>query len=115
MTGAAQLESLLAICPGATEKHEASYRFVFLPKLKIQVGEQIKVMDALLATTSHSGYATRLFLSDQVTERPTIDGQAANWSQHQVLGKNWWTWSWRDVSADLPWIQILLSHLRALQ
>lgn len=109
------MAALLAICPGATEKHEAGYRFVFLPALKVPVGERVLVMDALLAVTSHSGYSTRLFLAEQITERPTINGQAANWSCHQILGRNWWSWSWRDVEPTLPWIQILHAHLGALK
>jgi hypothetical protein len=115
MSSVAQIESLQAACPGATEKHEAGYHFVFLPQLKVPVGDQVKVMDALLALTSHSGYATRLFLNEQIAERSTINGQPANWTEHQILGKNWWTWSWRDIPTNLPWIQILLAHLRALQ
>lgn len=115
MSAPSQLGSLIAVCPGASEKHEAGYHFVFLPGLKVEIGSNVKVMDSLLALTTHSGYTTRLFLSEQITERPTIAGNAANWSQHQILGRNWWTWSWQGVRADLPWIQILLAHLRALK
>lgn len=109
------MAALLAICPGATEKHEAGNRFVYLPALKVPIGERVFVMDGLLAVTSHSGYSTRLFLAEQITERPTINGQAANWTSHQILGRNWWSWSWRDVESNLPWIQILHAHLRALK
>ncbi len=109
------LASLQAVCPGAQEKQEAGYRYVYLPQLKVPVGEHIKVLDALLAITGESSYPTRLFLAEQISERQTIGGQAANWSQHTVLGRGWWTWSWRDVPVTLPEVQILLSHLRALQ
>jgi hypothetical protein len=115
MSGSEQLTSLHAVCKGATEKYEAGYQFVFLPQIKIAVGDQVKVMDALLAPTTHSGYTTRVFLSEQITERPTIGTQAANWSQHHIFGKNWWTWSWQGVTADLPWVQILIAHLSALR
>lgn len=110
-----QLDGLLALCPGAKEKQDAGYRFVFLPQLKVEVGETVKVMDALLALTAHSGYSTRLFLDEQIGERPTISNQPANWSQHHILGRNWWSWSWQGVPAELPWIQILIDHLRALR
>lgn len=109
MSTAAQLESMQAVCAGAVVKQEANYEFVFLPSLNVQVGDQIKVMDALLAVKEHSGYMTRLFLAEQITER------SLNWTQHQIFGKNWWTWSWQNVPATLPWIQILLDHLRALK
>ncbi|MEQ1597230.1 MAG: hypothetical protein ABL985_19280 [Casimicrobium sp.] len=115
MTVAAQLDSLKAVCPDASEVHEAGSCYVHLPQLSVPVGDQVKVMDALLAVTLHSGYSTRLFLSEQILERPTIGTQAANWTQHQILGKNWWTWSWQGVPANLVWIQILLAHLKALK
>lgn len=115
MSGPGELSSLLQLCPGAAEKHEAGFRFVLLPQLKVEVGETVKTLDALLAVTLHSGYSTRLFLTEQISERSTIGGNSANWSNHQILGRNWWTWSWNGVSADLPWIQILLAHLRALK
>lgn len=115
MTNNGQLLTLLTICPEACERNEADTRFVSLPNLKVEVGANTKVLDALLAVTSHSGYVTRLFLSEQITERPMIGSMAANWTMHQILGRNWWTWSWRDVSESLPWIQILHCHLRALK
>lgn len=115
MNSGGQLESLQAVCPGAAEKHEVGYHFVYLPQLKVPVGDELRVMDALLALTNPSGYVTRLYLAEQITERPTIDGQPANWTLHQILGRNWWTWSWQGVEASLPWIQILLAHMKALK
>jgi|SRR6185312_2710716 len=109
------LASLKAVCAGAEEKQEAGHRYVYLPQLKVPVGGVVKVLDALLAITGESGYPTRLFLAEQITERQTIGDKPANWSQHSVLGRSWWTWSWRDVPVTLPEVQILLSHLRALQ
>lgn len=115
MTCDGQLSTLLTICPEACERNEAGYRFVSLPKLKVEVGSTTKVLDALLAVTAHSGYATRLFLSEQIFERTSIGSMPANWTTHHILGKNWWTWSWRDVSESLPWLHILNSHLKALK
>lgn len=110
-----QLSTLLAICPDAQVLEEAGLRFVSLPKLKVEVGNEVKVLDALLSVTQHSGYTTRLFLSEQIAGRSTICGNAANWSTHQILGRNWWTWSWQGVPGDIPWSQILVAHLRALK
>lgn len=115
MSGDGELGGLLTLCPGAIEKHEAGCRFVFLPQLKVEVGGSVKPMDALLAITAHSGYTTRLFLAEQIGERPTISGNPANWTLHQIFGRNWWTWSWQGVSAELPCIQILLAHMRVLK
>lgn len=109
------LASLKAVCQGAEEKHDAGHRYVYLPELKVPVDGEVKVLDALLAITGDGGYPTRLFLADRIAERQTIGGNPANWTQHTVLGRSWWTWSWRDVPVTLPEVQILLSHLRALK
>jgi hypothetical protein len=115
MTCNGQLSTLLTICPEARELNEAGYRFVSLPKLKVDVGSVTKVLDGLLAVTSHSNYSTRLFLNEQLIERPMIGSMPANWTMHHILGRSWWTWSWQGVPEHLPWIQILNCHLKALK
>lgn len=110
-----QLSTLLTICPDACERNEAGYRFISLPRLRVEVGATTRVLDALLAVTSHSNYSTRLFLSEQIIERQQIGAMAANWSMHHILGRNWWTWSWQGVPSDIPWLLILRSHLKALK
>lgn len=109
------INALKALSPGATAHSEAGYQYVFLPKLKVQVGNETRQLDALLCTCAHSGYPTRLFLEQQVAERQTIGPHPANWSHHVILGKSWYSWSWTGVSADLPAVQILLAHLKALK
>ena len=103
------------MCPNASEMMEAGCRYVYLPQLKVNVGDQVKVLDALMVLGEHSGYPTRLFLSALISERSSIRGQAANWTQHFILGRQWWSWSWKGVQSDLPWMQILLGHLEALR
>lgn len=115
MTSDGQLSTLLTICPEACERNEAGYRFVSLPRLRVEVGSTSRVLDGLLAVTSHSNYSTRLFLSEQITERQKIGDMAANWTMHHILGRNWWTWSWQGVPSDIPWLHILRSHLKALK
>lgn len=115
MSEVALLGALQAVCAGAVERDEAGYKYVFLPKLKVKVGDDVKALDALLCLSAHSGYPTRLFLESQIVERPTITGHPANWTIHSILGRNWWSWSWTGVSADLPGVQVLLAHLKALQ
>lgn len=107
--------ALAAVCTGAKVLNEAGYKYVYLPKLKFKVGGEVKCLDALLCASAHSGYPTRLFLEAQIIERPQINGMPANWTNHVILGRNWWTWSWTGVPADLPAVQILLAHLKALQ
>ena len=42
------LDALKALSPGVTQYTEASYRYVYLPKLKIQIGDDTRELDALL-------------------------------------------------------------------
>ena len=109
------LDALKALSPGVTQYTEASYRYVYLPKLKIQIGDDTRELDALLCVCAHSGYPTRLFLEQQIPERQMIGSSPANWTNHVILGRSWWSWSWTGVSADLPAPQILLAHLKALK
>lgn len=101
--------SLSAACADADVHDEAGVTYYFLSQLKVRVGDELHVMDALLCTTTHSGYTTRLFL-----ERP-ISGRGSNWTVHQILGRPWHTWSWQGVPADLTPVQILLAHMDALR
>lgn len=109
------LDALKVLCPGATLYTEASYRYVYLPKLKVKVGNDTRELDALLCLCAHSGYPTRLFLEQQLTDRQTIGAHPANWTNHVILGRTWHSWSWTGVSADLPAVQMLLAHLKALK
>src|ERR1051326_4762778 len=101
------MSELRAICTRAREIIEAAIHYIYLPKLKLPSAPA--VVDGLLCVQQHSGYATRLFLSAEVP------GKGSNWSSHQILGRTWYTWSWKDVSADLRPIEILSGHLRALR
>ncbi len=89
--------------------NEGGIGYIFLPQIKILVAGTYRVLDALLCPGLHNGYTTRLFLSAPVPER------GANWTQWQLLGRTWHTWSWQNVPANLPLMQIVLEHLRALR
>lgn len=80
------------LCSGAVLKSEGGADFVYLPGLKVPVGANVEVRDALLSLKAHSGYASRLYLSSP------ISGRGDNWTTHTVLGRAWHTPSWRDVS-----------------
>lgn len=99
------LAELRQVCPGATLKTEAGLGFVDLPGLKIAVGNEIAVRNALLTLQAHSNYASRLFLSQP------IPGRGSNWTTHTVLGRSWYTPSWKDVAPGRP-IEMLLQHLK---
>jgi hypothetical protein len=101
------LAELRQVCPGASLKTEAGQSFVDLPDLKIPVGADIVVRDALLTLQGHSGYASRLFLSQSIAAPRT-----QNWTTHTVLGRAWHTPSWNNVPPGHP-IEMLLQHLKA--
>lgn len=103
------LESLLASFPDAKVMPEGGIEYLYLPKLTFPSGASALKMDALLCPQRHGGYLTRLFL-----ERP-VPGKGANWTTHYILGKAWHTWSWNNVAAESPVLEILGSHLRALR
>jgi hypothetical protein len=102
------LAELRQVCPAASIKSEAGQNFVDLPGLKISTGKEFVARDALLSLQGHSGYATRLFLSQP------IDDRGANWTVHNVLGRTWHTPSWKDVTPGRP-LEMLLQHLKVYQ
>ena len=107
-----RLASLRDISPQASLKTEGGNEYVYLPKLKFQVGAVNKELDALLCLTAEGAYLTRLFLAEPLPERPTVHG--AGWATRTILGRTWHTWSWKDVPATPSLIQALLDHVRAL-
>jgi hypothetical protein len=101
------LAEVRQVCPGASLKSEAGQSFVDLPGLKIPVGGAIVERDALLTLQAHSGYTSRLFLSQPV-EAP----RTQNWTMHTVLGRAWHTPSWNYVAPGRL-VEMLLQHLKA--
>jgi hypothetical protein len=109
MVAADQLQELTDLCGEVRELSEGGRVYLHLPKLKLPSGCVPAEVEALLCLQEHSGYPTRLFLSQPVS------GRGANWSVHHVLGRPWHTWSWNNVSAQLRPAAILAEHLRALR
>jgi hypothetical protein len=103
-----QLASLRQICPGAKLLTEGGKPVVVLPDLQFQAAGTAAKMTLLLVPFEHSNYKTRLFFEKQ------IEGRGQNWNQHRVVDQQWWAPSWQGVSADLPWTEMLLAHLRCV-
>ncbi len=103
-----QLDELVCQCDRVDIHTEGQNHFILLSNLQFETDGKTVTMDALLCPSSHTGYATRLFLSEQILNRGN------NWNQHQILGRNWFTWSWRDISESQRLAQILAGHLKAL-
>lgn len=109
MSTSDDLAPLRAICSQPAAMVEGGTSYIFLPQIKVLAAGVTVVMDALLCPGPHNGYTTRLFLS------AAIPARGANWTQWQIFGRTWHTWSWQNVPANLPLIQIVLEHLRALR
>lgn len=101
------MNELRVVVPGAQEMIEAGITFIHLPELKLPCAPG--TVEALLCIQQHSGYTTRLFLSQPV------GGKGANWSTHQIFGRTWHTWSWNNVPANIRPAQILRGHLDAFK
>jgi hypothetical protein len=104
-----RLSPLQCLCETARALQEGGLDYIHLKNLKIRVAGQNYEVDALLCPMANTGYTTRLFLSQSFPQK------GANWSVHQILGRAWHTWSWNNVPADLPLLQMLVCHLDALE
>ena len=110
MTVAAEhLEELSGLCGEVRELTEGGRVYLFLPRLRLPAGCVPGEVQGLLCIQEHSGYATRLFLSQPVP------GRGANWSVHHIVARAWHSWSWNNVSAQLRPAQMLAEHVRALR
>jgi hypothetical protein len=107
MNSADTMSELRQACPGASPVSEGGQQFIYLPALKISFGKEIAVRDALLTLQAHSGYPSRLFLTEPIHSQRT-----ANWTTHMVLGRTWHTPSWGNVPPARP-VEMLLQHLKA--
>jgi hypothetical protein len=84
--------------------------YIHLPSLKVATPSGTKVVSALLRPWSNGdGYPTRLFFSEKFTNKGN------NWNVFSIVGRSWHACSWSGVSEDLPYLEIIASHLRPLQ
>ena len=99
------LEEFKIAYPNATVISEGGFEFIYIPKLTLPEGNVPAVVEALLCPQMRDGYMTRLFFSTP------FPNKGANWTEHQILGKKWHSWSWQNVQANRRLTQILLGHL----
>jgi hypothetical protein len=103
------LQHINLIYPGATSMSEAGHDYIHVPSLRLPEGCTPSKVEALLWMTGNGNYPTRLFLTQ------IIPGRGANWTTHTVLGRTWYTWSWKDIPTSLRPIEALAEHLRGLR
>jgi hypothetical protein len=98
------------LCDGKVSfKTEGWRKLIYMEKLRFRVGSKQYVMDAILCLNhDNPTYPTKLYLAENV-------GGGLNWNESAyLLGRNWPTFSWRDVPANQPYIDILAAHLAPL-
>jgi hypothetical protein len=111
MPNAEELAALQQLCAGAKVMTESDSVYIFLLALKLPPGCSPSPVDALLRLKSPlADYPTRLFFAAQVAS-----SKALNWNSLNVpiLQKIWFAYSWNNVAADRPAIELVAEHLRA--
>ena len=106
----AQLKPIAALCDGEVSFRTEGWRqLIYMQGLRFYAGGSDRKMDAVLCLNhDNPTYPTKLYLAEQV-------GVGLNWKETgYLLGRSWYTFSWRDVRANLPPVEILAAHLRAL-
>lgn len=110
IAGDIALLPIARLCDGEVSRRtEGGRELIYMEGLRFYgAGGQHK-MDALLCLNhTNPSYPTKLYLAENI-------GAGLNWNETAyILGRNWFTFSWRDVSASLPAIEILAAHLAAL-
>src|ERR1035438_3683786 len=112
MPSAEELSELNQLCAGAKVMPEIDSVYIFLPALKLPKGCSPAQVDALLRVKSPlTDYPTRLFYASKITCSKQL-----NWNSTNVviLQRNWFAYSWSNVAADRPPVELVAEHLRAL-
>jgi len=109
MDPASEFARIQAHYPNAELLEAGGQHFVYLPNLAIATPQGVVTRNALLCPYEHTGYRTRLFLSEAVPSK------VSNWTSHPLFTRSWVTWSWQHVEANQPWTTILANHLAALR
>ncbi|WP_035968396.1 hypothetical protein [Bradyrhizobium sp. WSM1417] len=105
------LRPIAQLCDGVVSFQTEGWRkLIYMEKLRFRVGSSSHVMDAILCLNhDNPAYPTKLYLA------ANVGGEGLNWNeQAYLLGRNWPTFSWKDVPADQPYVDILAAHLSAL-
>ena len=105
-----KLRPIALLCDGQVSFRTDGWRnLIYMQGLRFYVAGTERKMDAVLCLNhDNPTYPTKLYLTEPV-------GAGLNWNETAyLLGRNWHSFSWRDVSATQPPIEILAAHLAAL-
>lgn len=104
------LRRIEALCDGQVSRMTDGGRdLLYMEGLRVLVQGKEHKVDALLCLNhTNPTYPTKLYLSQNL-------GAGLNWNETAyILGRQWHTYSWKDVPANRPLIEILAAHLAAL-
>lgn len=100
------------LCTEASPFDEGGITYLQIKDLKVPLQTETKVMDAVLCPTTYGGYATRLFLAENLNG---LAPKTANWGSFPIAGRTWYSWSWQGVAPTLSLTQMVVTHLQALR
>lgn len=106
-----KLRPIAALCTGEVSFRQDGWRnLILMQGLRfVAAGDVHHQMDAVLCLNHENpSYPTKLYLAQQV-------GSGLNWNETAVLlGRQWHTFSWSNVSPNQSWFDILAVHLGAI-
>ena len=104
-----QIAALRSVFPGVQRYEEGSRVYYLLLGMPMPKGCTPETVDVLFCPTERDGYPSRLYFAIKVQSRSSL-----NWnSEVRIIERNWFAYSWK-VQQQLPLLQLLLYHLRAL-
>lgn len=106
-----RLIPIARLCDGEPSYRTEGWRqLIYMPGLRFYAGGGQHKMGAVLCLNhDNPTYPTKLYLETKV------EGAGVNWHETAyLLGRQWHTFSWRDVSRDQSHVEILAAHLVAL-
>ena len=106
-----EIEELKLFNPSIGLAEEGGRAYIRIEGLRLPSGCQPDMVTALLCPSDHSGYTSRLFLSQQIDHK----GQGKHWNAKGVviLGQQWWAVSWKITPANRRLLSKLQAHLGA--
>ena len=102
-----QISELKLLAPELRVAQEGGYTFIHITNLRMPEGCTPDTVNALLCPEPRDGYSSRLFLSEQVINRPGL-----NWNGNiRVLEQNWFAISWQTQPGHRL-ADMLIFHLK---
>jgi len=107
-----QIDELKELYPGLALIEEAGNSYLLLPSLVLPTGCKPESVDALLCPAGRDGYPSRLFFADRIQCPKQLNWNA---SGVRIAERNWHAYSWKIPGTSLRLVQMVFTHLTALQ